>query len=426
MQWSKKLENRSLIEFRKTFDVKVNGLRNLINSCQARFGKRPAAHILTSAYSIYGNDGQHDYGAANEAMDRLCLHAGRFDRVPWTSIAWSAWDGIGMTRGSEYKSLAGKRNFGLMDGPSGQMFFQQVITGRTKATINVPLSASEQGEYQIKTIPACETSGRRILERPVHLNEIECLPFHKARGVLTLPGAWTVDLMIRAASQLLPKPASYFLVEDMKFLRFVRADNRHDPNLRVVIAGLPGKFEAWLIGNVLSPNGVTLLSDVVFASAALTELSETGSQRSWCEDCNRNELVRSVSDPYCAGDPNVDLTGPFDCLSNIEIGADGRQAVFEPTTNGWAGTVPSMLLDASLRVGGMHAVPNALHVPTKIERVILPVGISTDSFAAKGWRISAAAPKVLGDNILSERIEVFDQTGKIQVAIEGALVTRIK
>ena len=426
VQWSKKLEDRTLAEFRKTFDVKVNGLRNLINSCQTRLGRLPAAHILTSAYSIYGNDGQHDYGAANEAMDRLCLYAGRFDQQPWTSIAWSAWDGIGMTRGSEYKSLAENRNFGLMDGPSGQMFFQQVITGRTQSTINVPLSGSEQGEYQIRTIPACKTSGRRILERPVCLSEIECLPYHKARGVLTLPGAWTVDLMVRAAGQLLPQQASYFVVEDMKFLRFVRADNQHDPNLRVVIAGLSGKFEAWLVGNVLNPDGITLLSDVVFAQATLSSLSETGSQKLQFEESNRNGSVRSVSDPYCAGDPNVDLSGPFDCLTQIEIGAQGRRATFEPKSNGWTGTVPSMLLDASLRVGGMHAVPDALHVPTNIERVVLPVGISTDSFAARGWRISAAAPQVMGDDILAERIEVVDQSGQVQVTIEGALVTRIR
>ena len=74
----------------------------------------------------------------------------------------------------------------------------------------------------------------------------------------------------------------------------------------------------------------------------------------------------------------------------------------------------------------MHAVPDALHVPTNIERVVLPVGISTDSFAARGWRISAAAPQVMGDDILAERIEVVDQSGQVQVTIEGALVTRIR
>ena len=168
--------------------------------------------------------------------------------------------------------------------------------------------------------------------------------------------------MVRAAGQLLPQQASYFVVEDMKFLRFVRADNQHDPNLRVVIAGLSGKFEAWLVGNVLNPDGITLLSDVVFAQATLSSLSETESQTLQFEESNRNGSVRTGSDPYCAGDPNVDLSGPFDCLTQIEIGAQGRRATFEPKPNGWAGTVPSMLLDASLRVGGMHAAVSYTHL----------------------------------------------------------------
>ena len=72
VQTSTRLENRRLADFRRTFSVKVGGLRHLTDHCRIQLGKTVATHVLTSAYSIFGNDGQHDYGAANEALDRLC------------------------------------------------------------------------------------------------------------------------------------------------------------------------------------------------------------------------------------------------------------------------------------------------------------------------------------------------------------------
>ena len=72
VQVSTRLENRSLADFRRTFSVKVGGLCHLAEQCREQLGETPAAHVLTSAYSIFGNDGQHDYGAANETLDRLC------------------------------------------------------------------------------------------------------------------------------------------------------------------------------------------------------------------------------------------------------------------------------------------------------------------------------------------------------------------
>ena len=97
---------------------------------------------MTSAYSVFGNDGQHDYGAANETLDRICELTSRETAAHWSSIAWLAWDGIGMTRGSEYKALANQRDLSRLDAPAGQKIFRSVFERSTKA-INVPLCESE-------------------------------------------------------------------------------------------------------------------------------------------------------------------------------------------------------------------------------------------------------------------------------------------
>jgi NAD(P)-dependent dehydrogenase (short-subunit alcohol dehydrogenase family) len=431
VQWSKKIEDRKLSEFRTTFNVKVGGLKNLVSSARSHLGSTPPVHILTSAYSIFGNDGQHDYGAANEAMDRLCDTTRISDDGPaWTSIAWSAWNAIGMTRGSEYKALAGKRNLALLNPQDGQRVFRAVMQGITGSGINVPLSESERTRYRVRTIPpATSTRITRRIEMPVRLTDIACLPYHKARGSMTLPGAWTVDYMVRAASQLLDHPPRHFTVEDMKFVRFVRLTNEHDANIRVIVEGDTEGFSAWLIGDVINPAGITLVTDVVFASAKMTAgLHATSlTPQLGGELKNGHGDIRFVNDPYCAGDPSVDLSGPFDCLPEIEIGPLGRRATFSPiSSDDWGGTVPAMLLDASLRVAGMHVVTDALHVPVSMDKVVIPTGISTDSYAARGWRIQTATPNKIGDDIRCERVEVLDEHGQLQLYVEGALVTQLK
>ncbi len=428
VQWSKKLEDRTLQDFRKTFAVKVHGLKNLVNSCQRHTGYLVPAHVLTSAYSIFGNDGQHDYGAANETLDRLCQLTENLSGPKWTSIAWSAWNAIGMTRGSEYKALAASRNLALIGATGGKYVFRQVITGKTHSHINVPLSESERSRYVVKTLPPVSGPVQSTIEMPIHLSGVGCLPYHKARDVETLPGAWIVDFMVQATLRLQQRRPSYVQIEQMKFLRFLRITPGLDQNIRIVVDETEGGYHASLVGNVLNPSGIVLVSDVVFAKAKLSTIDHdlgTPSLNGLVDSCEGRP--HCVKDPYCAGHPSVNLSGPFNCLQDIEIRSNGRRARFQPTPmKGWHGAVPAMLLDASLRVAGMHLVPNALHVPTRIDRVILPVGFSVDSESAAGWRIRTSSPMVQKQkHIRCDLVEVTDSNGNLKLSVEGALVTEI-
>jgi NAD(P)-dependent dehydrogenase (short-subunit alcohol dehydrogenase family) len=461
VQSSKKIDDRSISEFRTTFDVKVSGLNHLVEALRAHFHKFVPVHVLTSAYSIFGNDGQHDYGAANETLDRLCGLTSICPEHLWSSVAWSAWDGIGMTRGSEYRALAEKRNLALLGPTAGQSIFRSVLAGKTRSEINVPLSPSERTRYQIRTIPPpSHALPLSTVEFPIRLAELDCLAFHKARGVPTLPGAWILDYMVRAAlwmaihrphavSALMPSSwqrtagtngldgrkgipsptVNFFSVEDMSFRRFVRVTNDHDANLRVVVDSTPTGYEAWLLGNVVHRAGMVLSSDQVFAEARLVPQLESSLANPTLNAMHGNggNSVRTVSDPYCAGGQSVELSGPFDCLPSIEIGPLGRCATFSPDRSGkWGGVTPALLLDAALRVAGMHLVPNALHVPTRIGRVIIPVGMSTDSSEAWGWRIRTSTPTAEGDNIHCDRVEVTNEHGALQLSVDNAIVTQIR
>src|SRR5262249_29568148 len=100
IQVSNALSKKSLSNFRTIIATKLSGLSNLYKACNKYgAGARTHFHILTSAFSYMGNDGQPDYGAANEAMARVaaCMNS-RGSATHWSSMAWLGWAGIGMTR----------------------------------------------------------------------------------------------------------------------------------------------------------------------------------------------------------------------------------------------------------------------------------------------------------------------------------------
>jgi hypothetical protein len=188
-------------------------------------------HALTSAYSFYRNDGQPDYGAANETLDRLCALASAREDRPWKSIGWLAWDGIGMTRGLEYAALAKERGLSAIGRAQGQRLFLDVIEGRTHASIHIQLSDPERTRYRI-----------RVAERIVALDprDLPCLPHHLVRGRATLPGAFALERFVgavetrgdaaaRASSDVRIARSDTVVLERIHFSRFVRIGTRATP-----------------------------------------------------------------------------------------------------------------------------------------------------------------------------------------------------
>jgi 3-oxoacyl-(acyl-carrier-protein) synthase/NAD(P)-dependent dehydrogenase (short-subunit alcohol dehydrogenase family)/acyl-CoA thioesterase FadM len=434
VQISTRLENRRLAEFRRTFSVKVGGLRHLTDQCRMQLGKTVATHVLTSAYSIFGNDGQHDYGAANETLDRLCGMSRAPDGSRWSSIAWLAWDGIGMTRGSEYRTLSKRRGLAGLTVEDGQKIFRRVLAGRTNADINVPLSVTEHSRYEMATIPPpyADADGR-ILERRVELSKIDFLSYHKVRGVPTLPGAWILDLMLTAGLELGygAAPITSVTVGDAKFHRFVR-DAENERNLRVVAQVAGDRIAVWMIGDICHPAGPVLSKDVVFAQAILSFEHMAGGMRRPLQGIDGQGLHGSdqrLGDPYCSGRrEDIALSGPFDCLRDIAIGPTGRRARFDPGQSPFASnSIPALMLDAVLRVSAMYAVHGRsdLYVPVRIGRLVLPIGPHARSFSASPREIRATTPRVENGHVWCDRSAVLDENGAARLVVEDAYATRL-
>ncbi|XZE35443.1 SDR family NAD(P)-dependent oxidoreductase [Pirellulaceae bacterium SH501] len=430
VQISKKLQHRTLSEFRKTYQVKVRGLHLLVDSCFQHFQKLVNVHALTSAYSVFGNDGQHDYGAANETMDRLCAASRQSSGNWWTSLAWLAWDGIGMTRASEYRALAKQRNLSGVDPTIGQRHFRAVISGRTGVAINVPMSAAEHVKYSVPTVP---NSGNgqwgKWIEIPVDLRRIDCLPFHKVRECPTLPGAWILNYFAEAASKHYSESIRLgeACFRQVKFHRFVRFQHGNSPNLRVIARRSGESIDLWMIGDLFHASGQILSKDVCCASATLVFRTSSPSIRT-LHDPGFTAQAASFDDPYCSVNSTVTLSGPFRCLREISIDLESRRAIFDrASADRWPMTTPALALDAAWRVGAMYAnnSKSSLFVPVSIEEVILPFGSADTHTRSKVWTIVSTRPQVESDGASWSRTEVCDENGLVKILVKNAFAKLI-
>ncbi|APR76735.1 modular polyketide synthase [Minicystis rosea] len=431
VQFSARLERRKLDEIQQTIDVKLSGLYHLQEVLRARRGRDVPVHALTSAYSFFGNDGQPDYGAANEILDRLCAFASARTDRPWKSIGWLAWDGIGMTRGSEYGALAKERGLSAIGPAQGQRLFLDVIEGRTQASIHVQLTDAERTRYGIRVVD------RHLAVDP---RDLPCLPHHLVRGRPTLPGAFALERFVRAVelgdadaragAAAGTARADTVVLEKIRFSRFVRLGDARDTPVRVSLSR-DARGEWWgakLVGDLVHPSGHVLERDLSFCEALLSLRSS--------EDAEPPSLTRGrprhpARDPYCqrvdGRAAHVALSGPFDCLREIEVGADGRQAIFVPPRDHadcLGEALPALLLDAAWRLAVMHAEgPGAaVYVPVRVGRVTALRRREPDT---EPLFIRASAPEIDGEEVTSACAEVIDRVGRLRLRVEGSVARRV-
>ena len=142
---------------------------------------------------------------------------------------------------------------------------------------------------------------------------MDYLEHHKASGQPTLPGAWIVEQMVRGVLRLVETSARYVTVENIRFRRFVRAWFQHDRRFRIIVDETSSGYCAWLVGDIISPAGVHLTSDEIFASAILSvDQTPAAAAEGWTERfTDPNPEGQPVADPYCNGAASVQLSGPL-------------------------------------------------------------------------------------------------------------------
>ena len=194
---SRLLNDKTSSDFHRVFDGKALGGRAL-------FKALPTKCFRVSMGSVagrFGNAGQVDYSAANDAMARLCLSRKRALHVDWT-----AWDDVGMAVRGGMKRLLEDRGVELLPADAGAGLLIDLIAHQVSGELVV---AGNLGGFVQRPkhplLDSVERDGDAILAyRDLSIDSDPWLEDHSIDGVPVLPGVIGLELMVAAASLLKP------------------------------------------------------------------------------------------------------------------------------------------------------------------------------------------------------------------------------
>jgi len=126
------------------FDTKVDGARALVR--HLRDGVRWVV-FFSSVSGVFGNRGQVDYAAANDALDHLAWHLAR--RRPDTrvlSVNWGPWADTGMISPELEREYA-RRGVGLIEPDQGIRSLLDELANGDEAQVILMSAAPESLEF---------------------------------------------------------------------------------------------------------------------------------------------------------------------------------------------------------------------------------------------------------------------------------------
>jgi hypothetical protein len=448
VQTSTRLDNRKLDDFRRIIDTKLGGLRHVYAAVRRHVDNDVHVHLLTSAFSYFGNDGQPDYGAANEALNRLAQHmsvsgTGSY----WTSVGWLAWDGIGMTRGSEYATLVTERGLRGITAGEGRSLFATLMAGRPSVAANILMTSAERRLLDVDvaddalTAPTGVVPGAHAIEGPAWHVDVDRAPYlrdHIVNGAPTVPATFELALAIEAACAVRPGYA-LAAAENLILSRFIRVVDGRPAKLRSaahVVSDIGSEVivRVALVSDFVHESGVVLRKNVVHFEA---DIHLTATPRPLAGPPTRWQAFagRAALDPYLDPLAPVRLGGMFACMHDIVIGDERRRARFRIDDTRLLGAlsafrIPPVLLDAMLRLAVVDADgagTGSVFVPEQIERIRTMADLRDDRIHAEGRDvfIVAAAPTMDGDLLTGRWVQALDAQGTTLALVEFGIARRI-
>jgi acyl transferase domain-containing protein/acyl-CoA thioesterase FadM len=417
VQFSGSLPQKRLEKFRQTIRTKLGGLDAVLDACCVSANAPPRVHVLGSAFSFFGNDGQHDYGAANEALHRLA----RFHPT-WSAIAWPGWHSIGMTRGSEYVELARARGLRPLAREEGQSLFLEMMSGPA-APLIMPVSAGEVAWSGVRMHPAeLGVFSRSLAAHPL-------VAHHLVAGEPALPATFVVELAVRA---LLAACPGWFVqvVEDIRFERFARLMEGAAGPFRVLGHTLYAdarrrRVLVRLVSDFIHANGTILGRDVthfrgVFEIAPDRPLLGSTGRLPW------GEPASSIADPFCMPESHVSLSGPFACIHDIEVGPRGQRGIWRVPDSGAlqqisTHSLPALIADAACRVAIYGEGAGREPVPVRLRRFAFEADSNDAQILDRGAlvEILAAPSRREGEHTVADWAIARDRNGRTLVRLEG-------
>jgi enediyne polyketide synthase len=375
-----RLEELSIVAFRRTVEVKVQGLQNLLEV----FDNGSVRNVIafSSVIAHIGMPGEAHYAVANEWMEhRLAVWSDSHPNCRCIATAWSVWEGTGM--GQRLGSLDALRLQGVspISISEGVRAFRRAVCSDVRGTVILTgrLGAPPTLRFCAKSLPS-----QRFLERPVvHVPGVELIcdvelstltdPYlrdHVFEGAHLFPAAFAMEAMSQAAIALQEIPALSQLT-DIRFARPIIVPNDDPIMIRIVAL----QRSACEVEVRIRCSATGFQADHFWATCSV----ESASPAQALQLENDPQLLRLV--------PAEDLYGTFffqkGSFARVSSYAllkskECKAEIFTVPTHHWfVSYVPQTLVlgDPGLRDAVMHAIQ--VCIP---QSVVLPSGVRRISF----------------------------------------------
>lgn len=192
---------KTIDEVTRVFDPKIAGLGAVLDALGSEGESSRLRHLLlfTSIAGLFGNSGQSDYAAANEALCRFAVSwKHRYPDRHVTAVDWGAWDGGMVT--AELRGHFLERGVSLLDPRVGARAFAEQFTAprADDVVILIGEDASLTGGVSSDTQ---DFTARRNIEG---LDEHRIIAAHRIGSQTVLPATFGLGAMINVIERAHP------------------------------------------------------------------------------------------------------------------------------------------------------------------------------------------------------------------------------
>ena len=356
---SRLIQDKDEAAFHRVFDGKAVGGLTLVEAIEE------GTWLLSmgSVAGRFGNQGQVDYSAANEALAQICLSRPRSLHVDWT-----AWGDVGMAVRGGMQNLLEARGVELLPAHAGAALAVDLIAAGVEGEVVV---AGKLGGLNPSPnhplLDSVEHEGPVVVARySLDQDRDPWILDHAIDKVPVLPGVMGLELMAAAASLARPGLA-YVGVEDVQFSKPVKLYRGQGCDLELRAEPTPdGRVRCELYSERVNKAGKTLRTHHFSATVRLEgkpELAPMPPAFFPEEPIGRGEIYRRF------------FHGPaFQVLRGAEaVTRDGLSATARVEHSYIAqGLITSPLaLEAAFQAAGLHAMvaEGSLALPASVETV---------------------------------------------------------
>ena len=318
----------------------------------------------------FGNAGQIDYSAANDAVAKICIR-----RPNSLHVDWSAWADVGMASRGGMSTLLTKRGIELLPPEPAAALLVDLLLADQQGEV---LVAGALGDMSSPSAhPFLSTfqshSHGNNASWTLDANEHQWILDHSIKGTPVLPGVMGVELMASLA-QFNNPTLEYCGARQVEFSRPVKLHRNQSIQINVdAIETEDGQYRCAVKSTRQAATGKTLEADHFTGHILLQPEQETP------------DLPDYIFDPYALEAKEIYrhfFHGPrFQVLSRVlELGVDG--GCFEGSVNhsGIIGGLVSMplVLEAAFQAAGLHRmiVDHTMCLPAGFDQLeVFPAAI---------------------------------------------------